>query len=131
MYAIGAGFFAALASLLTKITLIPEDLIHQLLPHLSSSIYFQYATRLISLLSIFAANAVMWLLFSKALNASHSSHIPTALNASSNFLFSGLLGWLVFGEQVSLKWICGMLLVLLGNLLVARDNEPRVKIKSN
>jgi len=63
------------------------------------------------------ANVVNMAMFSAALRTT-SSLRATATAVGSNIVTSGLLGILLFGEIVSLRWIIGVVLTLLGMILV-------------
>ncbi|XP_077576416.1 transmembrane protein 42-like [Stigmatopora nigra] len=80
--------------------------------------------RLVCIGSMFLCNAVMWTLFSKALRYSSSSAMATATTSAGNFIFSAILGTLIFGEsQARLYWL-GISLTLCG-MAVLHGSRPR------
>ncbi|RKP38804.1 hypothetical protein BJ085DRAFT_1898, partial [Dimargaris cristalligena] len=64
------------------------------------------------------SNILMWALFSKALHKADSSITVTVYNTAVNFFLTALLGNLVFGEPLSLRWWFGSSLILLGTVLM-------------
>ncbi|XP_078269855.1 transmembrane protein 42a [Rhinoraja longicauda] len=66
---------------------------------------------------VILCNALMWILFAKALRYSSSSRTSLTTTAS-NFLTSACLGTLLFGEQHALLWWLGTALSLAGLLLL-------------
>ncbi|XP_012533809.1 transmembrane protein 42 [Monomorium pharaonis] len=67
--------------------------------------------------------------FVKALHASGSSLPITITSAATNYVCSALVGFMVFGESVSLSWWCGTSMVLLGLMLIC--NVPAEKTASD
>lgn len=50
----------------------------------------------------------------------------TVLNFASNFLISGLAGFLCFNEALHGQWFLGAFLIVLGILLLSKaDKEPK------
>ena len=41
------------------------------------------------------------------------------LNTASNFTCTGILGYLIFGETISYKWVLGSVMVIVGASLIA------------
>jgi drug/metabolite transporter (DMT)-like permease len=81
------------------------------------------------LLVIIQAVAVMTINtkgFQYSLQAMHLSNtsVATMCNFAISFVFSGILGWALFGEHVSAQWAAGMALVLAG-VYCLRAEEPR------
>lgn len=87
--------------------------------------------RLVCLGLVFASNALMWALFTKALASSSSSVYATVINSAANFLCTALLGILLFQEPVTWQWGSGALLIVAGVLLMhkglARAAQPKQK----
>uniref|UniRef100_A0A3Q4GEG1 Transmembrane protein 42a n=1 Tax=Neolamprologus brichardi TaxID=32507 RepID=A0A3Q4GEG1_NEOBR len=73
---------------------------------------------------LFACNAVMWTTFSKALRHSTSTARATVTTTASNFISSGLLGRLFFGESHATLWWAGISLTLCG-LLMLHGSAPQ------
>ncbi|XP_029359356.1 transmembrane protein 42-like [Echeneis naucrates] len=73
---------------------------------------------------LFTCNAVMWTLFSKALQNSPTSARATVTTTASNFISSAILGRLTFGETCTTVWWVGIFLTLCG-LLVLHGFTPQ------
>ncbi|TPP61503.1 hypothetical protein FGIG_00018 [Fasciola gigantica] len=66
-------------------------------------------------------NLCMWFVFSLALRSNQKCITTLALNLLSNFGFSALFGWFVFGESLSLRWCVGMFSLSFGTIALALD----------
>uniref|UniRef100_A0A8B9Q938 Transmembrane protein 42 n=1 Tax=Apteryx owenii TaxID=8824 RepID=A0A8B9Q938_APTOW len=73
---------------------------------------------------VFACNAVMWMVFAKALRLSSSSAAASVTTTASNFISSAILGKLLFGETWTLLWWVG-LTVTLGGLVLLHTAAPQ------
>lgn len=82
-------------------------------------------------LLIFVCNAIMWTFFTKSLQYCSSSVQATVTNTASNFLFTALVGLVLFNESLSLRWWFGSLLILLGLILINRGNLKDEQTKQN
>lgn len=83
--------------------------------------YCDYTTivvRLIAFLVMFLCNAMVIGFFLKAIESNHTV-VVIVVSSATNFLTSGILGQLLFGEVVSSMWIMGSILIVIGMLLVA------------
>lgn len=60
----------------------------------------------------------MWTLFTRALTASPSTTKVTITNTTANFLVTGVLGMLVFRENVNAQWLLGAALMAAGCIIV-------------
>ncbi|XP_055565385.1 transmembrane protein 42 isoform X2 [Falco cherrug] len=67
---------------------------------------------------VFACNAVMWTVFAKALRLSSSSAAASVTTTASNFIFSAILGKLLFGETWTPLWWIGLAMMLCGLVLL-------------
>ncbi|CAI9735619.1 Hypothetical predicted protein [Octopus vulgaris] len=52
-------------------------------------------------------NVLMWTTFTKALQYFSSTVEASATNTASSFLFSAILGWIIFSEHLNLQWFAG------------------------
>ncbi|XP_068698033.1 transmembrane protein 42-like [Montipora capricornis] len=130
--ALSAGFCAALASLSAKLAMSPGiqkrfwcDFVLQNVfrdNFLCQSVVI--ASRLFSFILVFIFNALMWTLFVKSLRGSVSSATATVTNTGSNFISTAILGCLLFGETLSMRWWFGTSLILTGLTLVHYNSEP-------
>jgi hypothetical protein len=65
----------------------------------------------------------MWALFTSALKRSPSTTRVSIVNTSANFLFSALLGLMVFAEMLPPLWWLGAGFLVAGNFFVGRRVE--------
>ncbi|XP_039869024.1 transmembrane protein 42-like [Simochromis diagramma] len=133
-YALLAGFLAATASLSAKLSLGASYLREMCETRLSdwnqtpggsaACDWLHIPLRLLCGGLLFACNAVMWTTFSKALRHSTSTARATVTTTASNFISSGLLGRLFFGESHATLWWAGIALTLCG-LLMLHGSAPQ------
>lgn len=72
----------------------------------------------------------MWTLFTRALTAAPSTTTATITNTVANFLATGLLGMVCFGERVGGLWWIGAAMMGGGCVLVGmREGQDKDKIK--
>ncbi|XP_057689994.1 transmembrane protein 42-like [Corythoichthys intestinalis] len=134
-YAFLAGCLGAAASLSAKLTLGADYLMEICQATVSGTSGAQHdgptvcswlhiPLRLMCMGLMFLCNAVMWTFFSKALRYSSSSAMATATTSAGNFIFSAILGKLIFGEsQAGLYWL-GIFLTLCG-MVVLHGSRPK------
>uniref|UniRef100_A0A3P9HKA2 Transmembrane protein 42a n=1 Tax=Oryzias latipes TaxID=8090 RepID=A0A3P9HKA2_ORYLA len=105
--ALTAGLLAAAASLAAKFhgCFLLSRQIHVLLRLLCGGL-------------MLSCNALMWTFFSRALRHSSSTARTTLTTTGSSFIFSGILGRLMFGENHGPLWWTGISLTLCGLLLL-------------
>ncbi|KAL3275789.1 hypothetical protein HHI36_020533 [Cryptolaemus montrouzieri] len=104
-YAFFAGICAAAASVFGKLSGLPT---------LDNS----FILRLLCFTLMIFLNGCVWTLFVKALHQSESSLLATVVSNASNFLFSTLMGYIVFRETTSMLWWIGLSFILFGLFLV-------------
>ncbi|XP_018563508.1 transmembrane protein 42 isoform X2 [Anoplophora glabripennis] len=68
-------------------------------------------------------NGAVWTLFVKALQQTNSSLNATVISSASNYVFSAVTGFVLFGEITSLLWWSGMFLIIVGLLLVLSNDS--------
>lgn len=125
-HSILSGLFAALAALFGKLSTTPSISRSVLLAlalvddHLEYSVW---AAQLLSIGLMIAANGLMWSQYSLALAFSRTSLLVTAINTVSNFIFTALLGRLLFSETISAEWAAGISCILLGIVLLKEQSE--------
>ncbi|MCJ1386682.1 hypothetical protein MMC17_009808 [Xylographa soralifera] len=83
----------------------------------------EVAIRAIFFLLNLGFNALMWVLFTRALTLHTSTTKVSILNTSSNFLFTAVLGLLIFGESLPPLWFAGAFLLVIGNVVIGRREE--------
>ncbi|XP_041845114.1 transmembrane protein 42-like isoform X4 [Melanotaenia boesemani] len=136
LYALLAGFLGAAASLSAKLSLGSDYLKEMCESGLRDGTetdggspvcdWLHIPLRLLCGGLLFTCNAVMWAFFSKALHYSSSSARATVTTTASNFISSGVLGRLIFGETHMALWWAGISLTLCG-LLVLHNAAPHAR----
>lgn len=74
-------------------------------------------------------NGIMWTLFTKALARGTSTTQVSILNTSANFMFTAVMGWLIFSESLPPMWFLGAALLVAGNVIIGRREEGEDKDK--
>lgn len=67
-------------------------------------------------------NAAMISLFIRALRSGGSLAV-TVLSTAANFCCTGIFGYLVFNENISLKWIQGSFLIVIGSAIIVYSEQ--------
>ncbi|GJQ79906.1 hypothetical protein Trydic_g12047 [Trypoxylus dichotomus] len=68
------------------------------------------------------SNTFVWMLLVKALQTS-SSITAITMSTATNYLFSGICGYLIFGELTFSLWLLGTILILCGLMLIVSDED--------
>lgn len=78
-----------------------------------------------------AANAMVWRYFVKGLHSTNASTlVPTVISTASNFIISGFLGSVIFGERTNFMWWTGALMILAGFFcIISEEENPEPKKK--
>ncbi|KAI1007928.1 hypothetical protein K3495_g301 [Podosphaera aphanis] len=76
-------------------------------------------------------NGIMWALFTKALTRGTSTVQVSILNTSSNFLITAVLGCMIFSERLPPMWFAGAALLVAGNVIIGRRDEPKEALSPN
>ncbi|CAM9143508.1 unnamed protein product [Ascophyllum nodosum] len=135
-FSVASGVLACLASVLGKVAFDGESPLHLLA---RSSCHHHFAgwggcnmvglgVQGVSLAGMFLVNAVMLSMYLKALEISGST-VATVTNCATNFLLSGVLGRMLFGEHLSFLWFCGASLVVSGVMLVVVGTSDKTSRK--
>ncbi|GMH18055.1 hypothetical protein Nepgr_019896 [Nepenthes gracilis] len=98
-WAISAGLCAALAAICAK----------------------HFSSQLVKYSLVIVFNVTMWGCYVNSLRAL-SSLQATVTNFATNFLSSGLAGFFLFEERLSLKWFSGALLIVIGVFLLSKSS---------
>jgi multidrug transporter EmrE-like cation transporter len=114
LYAISAGICASLNPMFLKLA-FAENYQASNLPLLKYTFFICFAL----------SNIFMWFFHSKAMQASDSTIKAVVLNTGTNFVVTGLLGWLIFGEQQSFLWVIGISCIIAGISLIASDKSQQ------
>ena len=64
----------------------------------------------------------MWVLFTRALTLGTTTRV-SILNTSANFLFTAILGLLIFRESLPPLWFVGAGMLVIGNVIIGRREE--------
>ncbi|OAY22739.2 uncharacterized protein LOC122722384 [Manihot esculenta] len=73
-------------------------------------------------------NVIMWGCYVNSLKVL-SSLQATVTNFATNFLSSGLAGFLLFKEALSAQWFAGALLIVIGVVILSKSSvEPKANI---
>ena len=108
---IAAGTCAALAG--TSAKLISSDVL-PITPH------FVRTAFCVSGLVVF--NILMWVNFTTAMQGMRTV-TATSCTTTVNFLVSGFTGWVLFGEVVTVSWLVGVGLIVVGVILLNSDSD--------
>ncbi|KAM6275259.1 transmembrane protein 42 [Spheniscus humboldti] len=114
--AAAAGLLAAAAAAAAKLALGPSGV--------AAGGWLPVLLRIGCFGLVFACNAVMWTVFAKALRLSSSSATASVTTTASNFIFSAILGKLLFGETWTPLWWVGLAMTLCG-LMLLHTAAPR------
>ncbi|GAB1605661.1 transmembrane protein 42-like [Argonauta hians] len=134
--AVFSGLFAALASSAAKLV-FNTDIIHTFCNLATSQDSFASLQAfvcsdvisnvlwLVCLGFVLLFNVLMWTTFTKALQYFTSTVEASATNTASNFLFSAILGWMIFSEQLNMQWFLGFLCIVSGLFLIQKQNQQQ------
>ncbi|XP_038075532.1 transmembrane protein 42-like [Patiria miniata] len=136
--AVCAGLCAACASAFAKLAMSGEEIalvcqsleesvaMGTLMPNCS---VVTTVLRGISFSLLFLFNAIMWTLFVKSLQLARSSLEATITNSSANLFFTAVIGYVVFGEALSLTWGLGSTFIILGLWMIHRGGRTKDEAK--
>ncbi|KAL7267875.1 hypothetical protein RUND412_009522 [Rhizina undulata] len=128
---IGSGLAAGLNGLFAK--LVTTTLTTSLASSISEKLglddegkewVVEYGVRGIFFLLNLLFNGFMWGLFTAALRKGSSATKVSIVNTSSNFMITAILGYLVFSESLPPLWWLGASLLVAGNVIIGRREEP-------
>ncbi|EFR00194.1 hypothetical protein MGYG_03198 [Nannizzia gypsea CBS 118893] len=138
MLALASGAFAAMNGLFAKLTTtelttnISRAISHIFSPSketTSIDVAVEYLVRAAFFGLNLLSNFIMWTLFTRALTASPSTTKVTITNTTANFLVTGVLGMLVFRENVNAQWLIGAALMAAGCIIVGlRENQKEDEV---
>ncbi|KAI8898104.1 hypothetical protein BC833DRAFT_526259 [Globomyces pollinis-pini] len=122
--AIASGIFASLASVFSKLASNPITVERYL-----ESLVTKEITRILMVACVVICNAIMWGTFTLALNKSPRSIQVTILNTCSNMITTGVSGWILFQEVITVKWVVGVSMIVVGSLVLSTRDEVSVDVK--
>jgi len=128
---VSAAFFGASAGVVTKLTFDPARLgkaCAQVLAEAEENcsrpevIYPLQATgiALIVLLNLFMLRS-----FNAALQSSPTTLQASLLTTAANLVITAFFGYLLFGEELSIRWWLGTVLIVSGIALLGRDDKVK------
>lgn len=128
------GFLGGLGSVFGKLAFSGDSLPLQLFlsscPNFSHYCqYFGIFLRFIAGGLMFATNATGIGYFLRSMETNHTV-VVVVLSSSTNFLSTGILGKLIFAEELNKSWYSGSVLILIGMLLISFSQKTDEK-KSN
>jgi drug/metabolite transporter (DMT)-like permease len=127
--AVLSGTLAATAGLFGKLGMSPD-----FAPGLCRRVLFHSETcdawgtlglRGLFLVAMVVLNSAMIPMFVAALHSRGTSVEAVAINSGVNFVMSGILGALFLAEVVTLRWMFGIFVVLVGLVLIASDDDKQ------
>lgn len=132
-YNLVSGFFAALGAVFTKIgfNFSPDQglIATTIIPTLSLTPSFQYPLNALFIILMLLSNALMLKYFVYAMHENGAAK-ATVYNFAINYLSSIMFGWAFFGEDVTLRLLCGVSFILAGTTLISTCKEKEsVKIE--
>jgi drug/metabolite transporter (DMT)-like permease len=113
-----AGLNASLASVAGKIAFDERFLVSVVFHGIAPSSSVLLVSRALAVVVLLALNALLFRFVAVGMSKSASSVEVTAVVCAVNFLFSGLFGWLLFGETLSWLWFVGASLLAVGVALL-------------
>ncbi|KAI1172693.1 hypothetical protein F4777DRAFT_560549 [Nemania sp. FL0916] len=129
VYAVASGACAAFNGVFAKLT--TNDLTTHIAQGISGLLGLQDTEKVLEIVvrcSFFGLNllfnGVMWTLFTQALAKGTSTTQVSIMNTSTNFVVTALLGLAVFAESLPPLWWVGAALLVAGNVVVGRKDEP-------
>jgi len=123
-----SGFFAASAGFFGKITFDSNvlDTISSSFHHFNVGPVF---CQIVCGLALVLSNILMLQSFNRALQASKTTLEASIVNTASNFIFTAIIGYLAFSEELSLFWWSGTSLIIIGTYLISSEEAARGKDK--
>jgi len=120
-FSVLSGLFAALSGFLGKVTFDPGLVIAVSILNVRTNFMHIIQVGLGCLMVI--SNILMLQTFNKALQISSTTIQVSILNTASNFIFTALIGFLAFGERLSLIWWSGTSMILLGTYIISSSEQ--------
>jgi len=122
-WALGSGAFAAFNGVFAKLTTTSQtntlsSALSTLLGLSANNNIVSFAVRGLFFAMNLLCNAVMWILFTRALTLANSTTQVAILNTSANFMVTALLGMLVFSEGLPLLWWVGAAFLVAGSVTI-------------
>ena len=111
------GANAAMGSAVAKMA-FDDRFLQRLLWGEQPSVVVVWVVRLVGVVAMLGLNAMLFRFLALGMDQSASTVSVTAIVSASNFIFSGLLGWGLFGEVISSQWLLGSICMIAGVFLL-------------
>jgi len=131
-WALGSGAFAAFNGVFAKLTTTSQtntlsSALSTLLGLSPNNYIVSFAVRGLFFAMNLLCNAIMWILFTRALTLANSTTQVAILNTSANFMVTALLGMLVFSEGLPLLWWVGAAFLVAGSVTIGlREQKNKI-----
>ena len=109
-----AGLNASLASVAGKVAFDRDFLVSAVFGGTAPAPAVLLAARGAAVAALLALNALLFRFVALGMSRAEGSVQVTAIVCAVNFLLSGVFGWLLFGEALSLRWALGAVLMVAG-----------------
>jgi len=122
-FSVVSGLLAAFSGFFGKITFDS-----QIVDTISSKLHVgPFVCQVLFGLALVLSNILMLQNFNKALQASKTTLEASIINTASNFVFTALIGYLAFNEELSVFWWSGTSLIIIGTYLVSTEGQEKGK----
>ena len=125
LLSIMSGVVAASCGLLGKLGLDSNKT-----DHLGLDTVPELALRCLLLIMTLVLNSAMITIYTKALSLANVAAEASLLNTASNMLFTAILSYFMFSEQLSFQWIVGAVLVLIGMTVLLHEESDETHFKN-
>ena len=116
-----SGVIAASCGLLGKLGLDSDQT-----DHLGLDTVTEMVVRSLFIILTLVLNSAMITVYTKALSLANVAAEASLLNTASNMLVTAMLSYFIFSEHLSLQWVLGAGLVLVGmTILLLEDDENK------
>ncbi|KAH9426308.1 hypothetical protein DERP_010875 [Dermatophagoides pteronyssinus] len=136
-----SGLFASLASVFGKIATsskICQSYLQSILSIYTDDddsneiqIWLIRAIQILAFAAMILVNSIMWTQFSLALAHSRYTIQVTTVNTVTNFICSAIFGIIIFNETITIQWTIGITLILIGIILLKRNDTSIINRSSN
>jgi drug/metabolite transporter (DMT)-like permease len=129
------GFFGGIATIFGKLSFsqnwIIDFILKQCVIGLESQVscyYVEVLIRIVAFIGIVACNLLIANYFLKSME-DNNTLVVIVISSATNFLTTGILGQLIFGETVTSTWYTGSCLITIGMILVSLSDGPSTESK--
>eukprot|EP01080_Neovahlkampfia_damariscottae_P010353 gene10353-2767_t len=124
-FSLVAGLFGSFSSIFGKLsTDTTQTFLKNCILFFSSSEFVLIVARILCFIINILCTGIMWTYFVESLQ-NLSALTATVLNTCSNFISTGIFGYLIFGETLTLKWFFGISVILMGISLIVSGEKNK------